>query len=236
MQKSLTTLTKDHGLKAIFLGTRRTDPYSTDLDYMTKSSESWPDFVRVLPILDLGYRDIWNFLKEFDVPHCSLYHEGYTYLGDMSDSIKNPFINTPQGFQHASKATENYEPFSRKENFDKICSADGKVHINKFNFAKLVIFSSDNSSSSIIPAELIEILSIKLFALQNRRPCLMVDTSIEEIMLGIKSVKINIENHYQTLLTIQRDIIIERVRSNLPRAPVYLLFVNLDSIDSGIFE
>lgn len=84
-------LVDNHGAAAIFLGTRRTDPYSADLGYFAESSNGWPKFVRVLPILDFLYSHIWQFMGEFEVPYCKLYDLGYTYLGDKFDSVPNPF-------------------------------------------------------------------------------------------------------------------------------------------------
>ncbi|KAG1101028.1 hypothetical protein G6F42_017567 [Rhizopus arrhizus] len=53
--------------KAIFVGIRRTDPYA---------DEGWPDFMRVQPIIDWSYKNIWDFLLELKIPYCSLYDEG----------------------------------------------------------------------------------------------------------------------------------------------------------------
>lgn len=74
------------------MGNRRTDPWSRDLEAFCKSSAGWPDFFRVFPILDWNYTEIWDFLKIFDLPYCSLYDDGYTSLGEMDNTIKNPYL------------------------------------------------------------------------------------------------------------------------------------------------
>ena len=74
------------------MGNRRTDPSSSDLKIICHSSPGWPDFMRVFPILDWNYHDVWVFLKGYDLAYCSLYDEGYTSLGDKHNTIKNPYL------------------------------------------------------------------------------------------------------------------------------------------------
>ena len=74
------------------MGNRRTDPWSQDLEPFTQSSEGWPDFMRVFPILDWDYCSVWKFLREFDLPYCSLYDQGYTSLGEKNNSQPNPML------------------------------------------------------------------------------------------------------------------------------------------------
>ena len=52
-----------HKMKSIILGIRRTDPWSAHLtDFaLSDTHKGWPDFVRVLPILEWRYQEIWDF-------------------------------------------------------------------------------------------------------------------------------------------------------------------------------
>jgi FAD synthetase len=79
-------------VRAIIMGNRRSDPWSSDLESICKSSSDWPDFYRIFPILDWNYEEVWNFLRGFELPYCKLYDEGYTSLGEKHNSIKNPHL------------------------------------------------------------------------------------------------------------------------------------------------
>lgn len=77
---------------AFVMGTRRTDPYSSNMKNFEPSSPGWPSFMRVNPILDWRYAQIWDFLRTFEIPFCSLYHNGYTSLGSVSTTAQNPAL------------------------------------------------------------------------------------------------------------------------------------------------
>lgn len=74
------------------MGNRRSDPWSRDLEAFCKSSPGWPEFTRVFPILDWSYAEVWAFLRRFELPYCALYDEGYTSLGEMDNTQKNPHL------------------------------------------------------------------------------------------------------------------------------------------------
>ena len=74
----------------VLMGTRRTDnPYVAKLKDFNETDSDWPYFIRVNPILDWNYGEIWYFLKRFRVPYCPLYDHGYTSLGDIANTIRN---------------------------------------------------------------------------------------------------------------------------------------------------
>ncbi|KAI0305361.1 hypothetical protein B0F90DRAFT_1703849 [Multifurca ochricompacta] len=93
-------------VEAIFIGTRRTDPHGATLDFRVKTDPDWPPFVRVHPIINWGYADVWTFLRRLKVPYCSLYNEGYTSLGSTYNTFRNPALlvgdRLHEGFQSPS--------------------------------------------------------------------------------------------------------------------------------------
>lgn len=77
-------------LKAILVGIRRTDPYGSDLFNFQVTDAGWPLFMRVHPVIDWHYADIWTFLRVLQIPYCKLYDLGYTSLGGTENTRPNP--------------------------------------------------------------------------------------------------------------------------------------------------
>lgn len=83
--------------KAIFVGIRRQDPWAAELQYIQPTDHGWPAFVRVQPILEWEYHEVWEFLLLCKIPYCKLYDMGYTSLGSMDRTVPNPALKTAGG-------------------------------------------------------------------------------------------------------------------------------------------
>lgn len=60
--------------------------------FLQITDSDWPQVMRVFPLLDWHYSHIWDYLLYFKVPYCSLYDIGYTSLGNVENTIKNPSL------------------------------------------------------------------------------------------------------------------------------------------------
>jgi FAD synthetase len=101
-------------IKAIFVGTRRTDPHGGHLTHFDPTDHHWPSFMRIHPVIDWHLSEIWCFLrsphlKDLDtggpLKYCPMYDEGYTSLGGVHDTMKNPQLKVVDGH-----GRERYRP------------------------------------------------------------------------------------------------------------------------------
>jgi FAD synthetase len=96
----------DWGFQAILLGQRLMDPSQPSVLF-EKSSPNWPQYVRVYPILNWTYSDIWFFLDGISAEYSSLYTIGYTSIGSMHKTKPNPFLD-------GRHARELFDPFAER--------------------------------------------------------------------------------------------------------------------------
>ena len=69
----------EHRFSALIVGIRWDE-------HPARAKESYfslrPDHTRVHPILHFSEQDIWDYIKKFNVPYCSLYNKGFRSLGE----------------------------------------------------------------------------------------------------------------------------------------------------------
>ena len=87
-QNGLETMKAQKGIKAIFMGQRKCDPYAPP-SIFAMTTKGWPEMMRINPILQWDYKDVWRFIKGTNVRYCCLYDQGYTSLGPKSRTMRN---------------------------------------------------------------------------------------------------------------------------------------------------
>lgn len=95
LKEGFTKFIEDTDVKGVLVGIRRTDPYGKNLVPLIETDNGWPRFLRVNPLLDWTYQDIWAYIRENDLPYCRLYDQGYTSLGDADNSKPNISLKRP---------------------------------------------------------------------------------------------------------------------------------------------
>lgn len=108
-------LSRHPEVKAMFLGTRRTDPYSATLPIYAPTDADWPQVLRVHPILDWDYHQVWSLIRLLRVPYCSLYEIGYTSLGSASNTLPNPILDGRPAWELARAEDERAGRIKRKK-------------------------------------------------------------------------------------------------------------------------
>lgn len=78
---------------AFILGTRESDPNASKQGHFSPSSKDYKSsFLRVNPLWNWTYGDIWEFLLTFKLNYCSLYDMGYTSLGNSLNTVPCPAL------------------------------------------------------------------------------------------------------------------------------------------------
>lgn len=93
----LSRVKNQFNLRAVFLGTRRTDPHGDSLSLISPTTAGWPQLDRICPLLDWEYEDVWYYLLSRNFAYCSLYDNGYTSLGSADNTRPNPALLQPDG-------------------------------------------------------------------------------------------------------------------------------------------
>lgn len=101
---------EERGVQAFVMGTRRSDPGGAGLQPLEASSQGWPVFMRVNPILEWEYAHVWEFLRAFEIPYCRLYDRGYTSLGNARNTKPNPALLMEGGEEGEDEGRRRYLP------------------------------------------------------------------------------------------------------------------------------
>lgn len=90
-------LVAEHGVRAFLMGTRRSDPYAAELEPFAPSTAGWATCMRVNPVLDWSFEQVWSFIRLFGVNYCALYDRGFTSVGQRANSQPNEQLRNEDG-------------------------------------------------------------------------------------------------------------------------------------------
>ena len=79
-------------IQAMILGTRKSDPNRNGQGFFAPPDGDWPKLMRINPVLQWDYEDIWTFIRGLSVPYPDLYDKGYTSLGGQNNTKPNPHL------------------------------------------------------------------------------------------------------------------------------------------------
>lgn len=245
MKQEMKKLVAEKGVKAVVMGSRRTDPYCGLLSYVSKSSteDGWPSFMRVNPIIKWEFNEIWNFFNSCKISYCSLYDKGYTYLGDRQDSVPNPVLRTRNGYYlPASAANTNFEPFSRKSVLKNLQTNEaGKILITELNIRHLFLrVEYDMTSEEIRKEFLANVKSFEIFqtilneSTENLKFDIDFHKAIRFATTATTKEQIPTEKKQDEMLTEILSNHISQLSQQL-RVPIYILFLDLVRKNCVIF-
>jgi FAD synthetase len=86
----------------ILMGTRRSDgAYFKQMPDLSPTDGDWPTYVRVNPILDWTYSEVWYFMRLLKLPYCSLYDHGYTSIDHTGNTVANEALHSDKDSAYA---------------------------------------------------------------------------------------------------------------------------------------
>ena len=71
------------------MGSRRSDPHCSELKKFSPTDSHYPNLMRINPIIDWSYDDVWNYIIKNQLKVCSLYEHGYTSIGNRLNTFPN---------------------------------------------------------------------------------------------------------------------------------------------------
>jgi FAD synthetase len=80
---------------------------AANLQEFSPSTEGWAGFMRVNPVLDWEYGTIWQFLRQYRLPYCALYDQGYSSVGLPHNTKRNPLLVRDDGTYHPAWILES---------------------------------------------------------------------------------------------------------------------------------
>ena len=105
LKSAITDLKDNHNIEAILNGFRRSDPHAPT-EHFQLTDNDWPQIVRVSPLLDWSYSEIWDYIIKHDINYCRLYDRGYTSIGTKDNTFPNHLLYNENGYSRAADLSD----------------------------------------------------------------------------------------------------------------------------------
>jgi FAD synthetase len=79
-------------VRAVLVGTRRTDPHGEFLGFFDETDHGWPPFMRVHPVINWHYWEIWDVISLESPLFYSMLLFGMSADGPVSEGDKGPLL------------------------------------------------------------------------------------------------------------------------------------------------
>ena len=83
--KMIQKIIKEYKIQGLFVAIRWDECEARSREVYFSERE---DHVRIHPLLHFSERDIWEYIRKYNVPYCKLYDLGYRSIGDDKDLVK----------------------------------------------------------------------------------------------------------------------------------------------------
>lgn len=129
MKGALEQLINKHKVSHVFTGIRLSDPYGPKTSLVQKTDSDWPQVVLVNPLLNWSSTDIWKYIFDNNLPYCELYDQGYTSLGETTNTFKNHLLFNfdSQTYIPAFSADDSVDERANRINFKLPLTLSGPV-------------------------------------------------------------------------------------------------------------
>ncbi|KAL7673503.1 hypothetical protein ACOME3_008358 [Neoechinorhynchus agilis] len=95
-------------------GSRRTDPNCENLLAFQSTDPGWGGFIRICPIIEWTFDDVWRFIRNTKIAYCSLYDSGFTSIGTTTNTRPHSRLRHPNGYYLPAHALSGRE-FDERE-------------------------------------------------------------------------------------------------------------------------
>lgn len=132
--------------EAIVIGVRHSDLFGETLRPVQETDENWPRFFRLQPLLHWNLSEIWSFLLYSGEEVCGLYELGFTSLGSVNNTLRNPYLRVPEPVVGATLAPSEQHHSDFEWEIAHNYRGDGQAHCSRVSHGDLQAIREHDAS------------------------------------------------------------------------------------------